>query len=182
MRFLHPANQGAFYNHFLRDLRGGQGMSRPWAHFSKDSRRREGGCPQEGESRRPEMVGVAGFEPATPSSRTRCATRLRHTPMMDTSRYSHHTIRSQDAHGAKAGQNRTQALPRAAMSAISRLEPGRGKSTSSFLGRSQAVRQRVLIPSCAGSNPAAPAMCLAILTHSTSASPGPVIARVMQRL
>ena len=26
------------------------------------------------------MVGVAGFEPATPSSRTRCATRLRHTP------------------------------------------------------------------------------------------------------
>ena len=27
-----------------------------------------------------EMVGVAGFEPATPSSRTRCATRLRYTP------------------------------------------------------------------------------------------------------
>ena len=26
------------------------------------------------------MVGVAGFEPATPSSRTRCATRLRYTP------------------------------------------------------------------------------------------------------
>ena len=24
---------------------------------------------------------MAGFEPATPSSRTRCATRLRHTPM-----------------------------------------------------------------------------------------------------
>ena len=27
-----------------------------------------------------ELVGVAGFEPATPSSRTRCATRLRYTP------------------------------------------------------------------------------------------------------
>jgi hypothetical protein len=27
------------------------------------------------------MVGVAGFEPATPASRTRCATRLRYTPM-----------------------------------------------------------------------------------------------------
>src|SRR5690554_5461865 len=27
-----------------------------------------------------EMVGVAGLEPATPSSRTKCATRLRHTP------------------------------------------------------------------------------------------------------
>ncbi len=26
------------------------------------------------------MVGVAGFEPATPASRTRCATRLRYTP------------------------------------------------------------------------------------------------------
>src|SRR5437763_16503479 len=28
------------------------------------------------------LVGVAGFEPATPSSRTRCATRLRYTPTM----------------------------------------------------------------------------------------------------
>src|SRR5690606_25625687 len=27
------------------------------------------------------LVGVAGFEPATPSSRTRCATRLRYTPL-----------------------------------------------------------------------------------------------------
>src|SRR6476619_7284250 len=29
---------------------------------------------------RENLVGVAGFEPATPSSRTRCATRLRYTP------------------------------------------------------------------------------------------------------
>src|SRR5438045_8402631 len=29
---------------------------------------------------RERLVGVAGFEPATPSSRTRCATRLRYTP------------------------------------------------------------------------------------------------------
>ena len=27
------------------------------------------------------LVGVAGFEPATPSSRTRCSTRLSHTPI-----------------------------------------------------------------------------------------------------
>jgi hypothetical protein len=27
------------------------------------------------------MVGVAGFEPATPASRTRCSTRLSHTPI-----------------------------------------------------------------------------------------------------
>ena len=26
------------------------------------------------------MVGVRGFEPPTPSSRTKCATKLRHTP------------------------------------------------------------------------------------------------------
>src|SRR5437870_4473717 len=30
---------------------------------------------------RENLVGVAGFEPATPSSRTRCSTRLSHTPM-----------------------------------------------------------------------------------------------------
>src|SRR5258708_7037835 len=29
---------------------------------------------------RKELVGVAGFEPATPASRTRCSTRLSHTP------------------------------------------------------------------------------------------------------
>jgi hypothetical protein len=28
------------------------------------------------------MVGVIGFEPTTPSSRTRCSTRLSHTPPM----------------------------------------------------------------------------------------------------
>ena len=28
-----------------------------------------------------QMVGVAGFEPATPSSRTRCSTRLSHAPI-----------------------------------------------------------------------------------------------------
>ena len=27
------------------------------------------------------MVGVAGFEPAAPCSQSRCATRLRHTPI-----------------------------------------------------------------------------------------------------
>ena len=28
------------------------------------------------------LVGVRGFEPPTPSSRTKCATRLRHTPIL----------------------------------------------------------------------------------------------------
>ena len=33
------------------------------------------------------LVGVAGFEPATPSSRTRCATRLRYTPIFGRGAY-----------------------------------------------------------------------------------------------
>ncbi len=37
-------------------------------------------CAGKIERRRQEMVGVRGFEPPTPSSRTRCATRLRYTP------------------------------------------------------------------------------------------------------
>ena len=38
------------------------------------------GLAQRAREARSYMVGVAGFEPATPSSRTRCATRLRYTP------------------------------------------------------------------------------------------------------
>ena len=34
------------------------------------------------------MVGVAGFEPATPASRTQCSTRLSHTPTMKSAPYS----------------------------------------------------------------------------------------------
>src|SRR6266566_4788621 len=37
-------------------------------------------CTREWPSGGQGLVGVAGFEPATPSSRTRCATRLRYTP------------------------------------------------------------------------------------------------------
>ena len=40
------------------------------------------------------MVGAAGFEPATPSSRTRCATRLRYAPMK-APRYSAATVEPQ---------------------------------------------------------------------------------------
>ena len=34
------------------------------------------------------MVGVRGFEPPTPSSRTKCATRLRHTPIFKPAHYT----------------------------------------------------------------------------------------------
>ena len=39
------------------------------------------------------MVGVIGFEPTTPSSRTRCATRLRYTPTLRTRHASHRPYR-----------------------------------------------------------------------------------------
>jgi hypothetical protein len=43
------------------------------------------------------LVGVAGFEPATPSSRTRCATRLRYTPTFEQDcPYTHATPPLQD--------------------------------------------------------------------------------------
>ncbi|CAH1672160.1 hypothetical protein BOSEA31B_13809 [Hyphomicrobiales bacterium] len=41
------------------------------------------------------MVGVAGFEPATPSSRTRCSTRLSHTPINWWAAYSQHRAAAQ---------------------------------------------------------------------------------------
>ena len=37
---------------------------------------------------REKMVGVAGFEPATPASRTQCSTRLSHTPTSKSAPYS----------------------------------------------------------------------------------------------
>ena len=43
------------------------------------------------------MVGVAGFEPATPSSRTRCSTRLSHTPINWWPAYSERRCRVQQA-------------------------------------------------------------------------------------
>ena len=43
------------------------------------------------------LIGVAGFEPAAPSSRTRCATRLRYTPTFGQDHpYTHATPRLQD--------------------------------------------------------------------------------------
>jgi hypothetical protein len=46
------------------------------------------------------LVGVAGFEPATPSSRTRCSTRLSHTPINWCRAYSQRRARLQQRLGA----------------------------------------------------------------------------------
>jgi hypothetical protein len=91
------------------------------------------------------LVGVAGFEPATPSSRTRCATRLRYTPISAGSPY----IAS-----GRAGPQARGTLIALGPTGIVRRDPG------AAMGRSQVVRQRILIPPFGGSNPPAPAIDL----------------------
>src|SRR5262249_6452640 len=62
------------------------------------------------------LVGVAGFEPATPSSRTRCSTRLSHTPT-DKPAYTIVTLARQ------AGQLRDPAPARSRSSMIPKSLP-----------------------------------------------------------
>lgn len=103
------------------------------------------------------LVGVRGFEPPTPSSRTTCATRLRHTPPQSVARYSLQTCPPQVPNlGLFIGRTSV------AQQACSRYLPPRFEGCAwsrsrSVLGRRQVVRQRILIPSFGGSNPPAPA-------------------------
>ncbi len=41
------------------------------------------------------MVGATGFEPATPCSRSKCATKLRHAPTGDMNKYTLNASNSQ---------------------------------------------------------------------------------------
>jgi hypothetical protein len=68
------------------------------------------------------LVGVAGFEPATPSSRTRCATRLRYTPPQGRS-YNCTDGAPQAPETQHRKRNDRAALPRAA---IQRVEIAKG--------------------------------------------------------
>src|SRR5207248_8975513 len=86
---------------------------------------------------RQKVVGVAGFEPATPSSRTRCATRLRYTPVSAGSPYIASGPAGRQARGTLIALDPT---------GIVRRNPG------AAMGRSQVVRQRILIPPFGGSN------------------------------
>ena len=94
------------------------------------------------------MVGVAGFEPATPSSRTRCATRLRYTPPMQ-----------RLYNGVPEGPQARGPPPRRSVAWLPgrRYGPRASGNMPKSLGRSQVVRQRILIPPSPGSNPGAPA-------------------------
>ena len=66
----------------LQGIGGSQIMLFDGAFKTLNSKRQKAGGVQ-GENFFSEMVGAAGFEPATPSSQTRCATRLRHAPTVD---------------------------------------------------------------------------------------------------
>lgn len=98
------------------------------------------------------LVGVAGFEPATPSSRTRCATRLRYTPWPSGSIAGRGAARNWIRVVFDRLSNRSLFLARP------RATDYRGARRRPVLGRSQAVRQRFLVPPSPGSNPGAPAI------------------------
>ena len=52
------------------------------ARFATNRSRLKRGCPEPHDGQNGEMVGAIGFEPTTPCSRSRCATRLRYAPIL----------------------------------------------------------------------------------------------------
>ena len=83
------------------------------------------------------MVGVRGFEPPTPASRTQCSTRLSHTPTVGTGRSA--TPRSEDAAYSDGRQT-----PQAPFSPIFRAPencPLRGCCIRKRLGVSDRLRR-----------------------------------------
>ena len=105
-----------------------------------------------------EMVGVGRFELPTPCSRSRCATRLRYTPLAEEPWYIDGSARR----GKEAGQERpcmrcsTDAMLvggreltiflGASAAAVSSADGRAAFQDANGLGRGQAVRQRVLVP------------------------------------
>src|SRR2546428_11076269 len=92
-----------------------------------------------------ELVGVRGFEPPTPCSQSRCATRLRHTPpdpRADAPEPKvYHPVRKRRAARTARPRWSTRAFSSGASSAKVRRSGGEGN------GGAQLVNQRILRPS-----------------------------------
>jgi hypothetical protein len=99
------------------------------------------------------LVGERGFEPPAPTSRTWCSTRLSYSPPQGRG-YSHGTPRRQ----ARGFSSLATARCRSPFQPVwSRPRDGSNATGRHRLGRSQAVRHRILIPAFEGSIPSAPA-------------------------
>ena len=86
------------------------------------------------------MVGVAGFEPATPASRTRCSTRLSHTPTLRARLIGEASHRGKRAKGPVASPETVGYIGASA-------EGGRPRRALSLLGDGVMVTLRFLVPS-----------------------------------
>ena len=102
------------------------------------------------------VVGVARFELTTPASRRQCSTKLSYTPKPATrcispGRFFRKRVLPRPRPSLRAGRP----APFVGRGDLPVLPAG--TNVRPRLGRSQVVRQRLLVPPCAGSNPAAPA-------------------------
>src|SRR5580765_8282660 len=115
------------------------------------------------------LVGERGFEPPAPTSRTWCSTRLSYSPPQGRG-YSHGTPRRQ----ARGFSSLAAARCRSPFQPVwSRPRDGSNATERHKLGRSQAVRHRILIPAFEGSIPSAPATEIFLASKARLENPVP---------
>ena len=138
------------------------------------------------------LVGAGRFELPTPCSRSKCATRLRYAPPDPLPGSSSQGRRRPEGRDARGGYITGRHPHRKLGRSMQQLEPSRqadrrhaplparlrltmvrraAQRAGTAMGRSQAVRQRILIPPCGGSNPPAPASVSKALAFPLRAVP-----------
>src|SRR5258708_3502107 len=114
------------------------------------------------------LVGERGFEPPAPTSRTWCSTRLSYSPQQ----------RAVIAMAPQGGKRAGFRAPRRPVAALPPSRYGRAPALGvsqcgAGLGRSQAVRHRILIPAFEGSIPSAPATEIFLASKARLENPEP---------